>query len=119
MKMQLLTASILLSFVSCCKRNDLIRINNYEFHSLYSFGKEVKICSNVDVVHNIIESKKIKGPVIGKDVMTLVLINKKESEDTLKVIIYGKSCRYFRIEDDYYQSKNSILDNASNRKFSE
>ena len=65
MKMQLLIASILLSLVSCCKRNDLVRINNYEFHSLYSFGKELKICSDVDVVHNIIESKKIKGPVIG------------------------------------------------------
>ena len=89
--MQLLIASILLSLVSCCKRNDLVRINNYEFHSLYSFGKELKICSDVDVVHNIIESKKIKGPVIGKDVMTLILVNKKESEDTLKVIIYGKS----------------------------
>ncbi len=109
MKMQLLIASILLSLVSCCKRNDLVRINNYEFYSLYSFGKELKICSDVDVVHNIIESKKIKGPVIGKDVMTLILVNKKESEDTLKVIIYGKSCRYFRIGDDYYQSKNPIL----------
>ena len=114
MKMQLLTISILLSLVGCCKRNDLIRINKYEFHSLYSFGKEVKICSDVDVVHNIIESKKIKGPVIGIDVMTLVLINKKEKGDTLKVIIYGKDCRYFRIGNDYYESKNSILDKVQN-----
>ena len=57
MKMQLLIASILLSLVSCCKRKDLVRINNYEFHSLYSFGKELKICSDVDVVHNIIDLK--------------------------------------------------------------
>ena len=46
--------------------------------------------------------------------MTLVLINKKEKGDTLKVIIYGKDCRYFRIGNDYYESKNSILDKVQN-----
>ena len=50
----------------------------------------------------------------GIDVMTLVLINKKEKGDTLKVIIYGKDCRYFRIGNDYYESKNSILDKVQN-----
>ena len=50
--------------------------------------------------------------------MTLVLINKKEKGDTLKVIIYGKDCRYFRIEDDYYESKNSILDKVPNWELS-
>lgn len=110
MKMQLLTVSILLFLLGCdFKVINGIRIDDYEFYAIYEFNKEIKKSKNVDVISNIKKSKKIKGPVIGMDIKTLMLVNKREKGDTLKIIIYGKEHKYFRIGNDFYIAKNSIF----------
>lgn len=53
--------------------------------------------------------KKIKGPVIGMDIKTLILVNKTNKRDTLKVTIYGKDNKYFRIGEDFYQARNPVF----------
>lgn len=53
--------------------------------------------------------KKIKGPVIGMDIKTLILVNKTNKGDTLKVTIYGNKNKYFRIGKDFYQARNPIF----------
>ncbi|MQN88593.1 hypothetical protein F7D34_17855 [Prevotella copri] len=64
---------------------------------------------NTDVIYNIKNSKKIKGPVIGMDIKTLILVNKTNKGDTLKVTIYGNKNKYFRIGKDFYQARNPIF----------
>ena len=109
MKMLLLIVSLLL--FSCCDSTDAdsIRIDNYEFHSLHAFNEEINVEKDVNVIDNIKKSKKIKGPVVGIDVKTMFLINKTKGGDTLKVIIYGKDNKYFRIGNEFYESKKSII----------
>lgn len=110
MKMLLLIVSSLLLLSNCeSSVSDNIRIDDYEFHALYKFGREIKITKNVDVIYNIKNSKKIKGPVIGINVKTMILINKSIKGDTLKIIIYGEDNKYFCIDKEYYQAKRSII----------
>ncbi len=110
MKMQLLIVISSILFCSCQRAvDDINKIDDYEFYSLYEFGKEIKKPNDVDVIANLRDSKRIKGPVIGIDVKTLLLVNKGEVKDTLKVIIYGKDNKYFRIGEDFYQAENSIF----------
>ena len=105
--MQLLIVSSIL-FSSCqCTVEDNVKIDNYEFYSLDKLGKEIKEPDDVDVIANIRDSKRIKGPVIGADVKILRLVNKGGDRDTLDVIIYGN--KYFRIGEDFYEAENSIL----------
>lgn len=109
MKMLLLIVSLIL-FCSCQRTvDDFIKIDNYEFYSLFELGKELKKPNDVDIIANIKDSKKIKGPVIGIDVKTLLLLNKERNKDTLTIIIYGKDNKYFRIGEDFFQSKKSII----------
>ena len=110
MKMQLLTVSIFLFIVNCCSRgNESIQIDDYVFCSLCKFGQQIEIDKNTDVIYNIKNSKKIKGPVIGMDIKTLILVNKTNKGDTLKVTIYGNKNKYFRIGKDFYQARNPIF----------
>ena len=110
MKMLLLAVISLLLFSNCESTvSDSVKIDDYEFYALYKFGREIKIDKNVDVIYNIKNSKKIKGPVVGVDVKTMILVNKSIEGDTLKIIIYGKDNRYFCLDKEYYQSKCSIL----------
>lgn len=53
--------------------------------------------------------QKKKGPVIGMDIKTLILVNKTNKGDTLKVTIYGNKNKYFRIGKDFYQARNPIF----------
>lgn len=102
MKMQLLTVSIFLFIVNCCSRgNESIQIDDYVFCSLYKFGQQIEMDKNTDVIYNIKNSKKIKGPVIGMDIKTLILVNKTNKGDTLKVTIYGNKNKYFGTEKEW------------------
>ena len=94
-------------FLTSCenKLSDSIEIDDYEFKSLCKFGKEIKIQDNIEVINKIKNSTKIKGPVKGIDVKTMIMVNKLNPKDTLKVLIYGKDNKYFRIGDNYYQAK--------------
>ena len=106
MKKLLLILSILL-LTGCDKSiTDRVRIDDYEFYSLKEFNQETKQI-DVDVIANMKNSKKIKGPVKGI-VKNLLLVNKRKEGDTLVVVIYG-SGKYFRIGEDYYQAKKPIL----------
>lgn len=101
MKTQLLIVSLILCS-SCQHRvEDNIKIDTYDFLSLYELGKEIKVQDGVDVIANIKKSKKIKGPIIGIDVKVLKLVNKVGDRDTFEVIIYGKDNRYFRIGEEF------------------
>ena len=114
MKMLLLIVISLLLFSNCESTvSDSVKIDDYEFYALYKFGREIKIDKNVDVIYNIKNSKKIKGPVIGVDVKTMILVNKSIEGDTLKIIIYGKDNRYFCLDKEYYQAKRSILQESA------
>ena len=107
MKKLLLIVSIL--FLTGCDNSitDRVRIDDYEFYSLKEFNQETKQI-DVDVITNMKNSKKIKGPVKGYDVKNLYLVNNKKEGDTLIVVIYEKG-EYFRIGEDYYQAKKPIL----------
>ena len=109
MKMQLLIVSLL--FFSGCDDAVTVRdkLEDYEFYSLHEMGKDINVSEDVNIIDNLMNSCKVKGPVIGIDVKTLRLVNKKELGDTLEVIIYGKENKYFRIGDDFYMTKNSVL----------
>ena len=98
-------------FLTSCNNtiSDNIEIDDYEFKSLCEFGKEIKIQDNIDVINNIKSSTKIKGPVKGIDVKTMILVNKLNPKDSLKIIIYGKDNKYFRINDNFYQAKESVI----------
>ena len=98
-------------FLTSCNNtiSDSIEIDDYEFKSLCEFGKEIKIQDNIDVINKIKSSTKIKGPVKGIDVKTMILVNKLNPKDSLKIIIYGKDNKYFRINDDFYQANESII----------
>ena len=65
MKMLLLTVSLMLLYGCQHTVEDFIRIDDYEFCSLTELGKEIKKPNDVDVIANIRDSKRIKGPVIG------------------------------------------------------
>ena len=99
-------------FLTSCNNaisDSSIEIDDYEFKSLCEFGKEIKIQDNIDVISKIKNSTKIKGPVKGIDVKTMILVNKSNPKDSLKIIIYGKDNKYFRIGDNFYQAKESII----------
>ena len=109
MKMLLFTVSLMLLYGFKCTVEDYINIDDYETCSLTELGKEVKQPNDVDVIANIRDSKRIKGPVIGYYVKLLRLVNKGNAKDTLSVIIYGKSNKYFRIDNEYYEAEKSIF----------
>ena len=98
-------------FLTSCNNtiSDSIEIDDYEFKSLCELGKEVKIQDNIDAINKIKNSTKIKGPVKGIDVKTMILVNKSNPKDSLKIIIYGKDNKYFRIGDNFYQANESIF----------
>ena len=106
MKKLFLIVSIL--FLTGCDNSitDRVRIDDYEFYSLKEINQETKQI-DVDVIANIKNSKKIKGPVKGI-AKNLFLVNKRKIGDTLIVVIYGGD-KYFRIGEDYYQAKSPIL----------
>lgn len=92
MKMQLLTVSIFLFIVNCCSRgNESIQIDDYVFCSLYKFGQQIEMDKNTDVIYNIKNSKKIKGPVIGMDIKTLILVNKTIIVHTFLTLYYRQT----------------------------
>ena len=112
--MLLSTVSLMLLYGCQHTVEDFIRIDDYEFCSLTELGKEIKKPNDVDVIANIRDSKRIKGPVIGYCVKLLRLVNKGNAKDTLSVIVYGKDNRYFRIDNEYYEAKKSIFSNDIN-----
>lgn len=114
MKMLLLTISLMLLYGCQHTVEDFIRIDDYEFCSLTELGKEIKKPNDVDVIANIRDSKRIKGPVIGYCVKLLRLVNKGNDKDTLSVIVYGKDNRYLRIDNEYYEAEKSIFSNDIN-----
>ncbi len=87
---------------------DRVKIDDYEFYSLKGICIDTKQI-DVDVVAKMKHSKKIKGPIKGYVVKNLFLLNKKQEGDTLIVIIFGTDNKYFKIGEDYYQAKSSIL----------
>ena len=97
MKMQLLIVSLL--FFSGCDDTVTFRdkLEDYEFYSLHGIGKEINVSEDVNIIENLKNSCKVKGPIVGIDVKTLHLVNKKKLGDTLEVIIYGKNNKFFRI----------------------
>lgn len=107
--MLLLTVSLMLLYGCQHTVEDFIRIDDYEFCSLTELGKEIKKPNDVDVIANIRDLKRIKGPVIGYCVKLLRLVNKGNDKDTLSVIVYGKDNRYFRIDNEYYEAEKSIF----------
>ena len=70
MKMQLLIVN-LSSFISCdTTLSDDVRVDDYEFHSIYvtrGSEKEISIQHNIDIISNIKYAKKIKGPIKSKN----------------------------------------------------
>ena len=109
MKMLLLTVSLMFLYGCQCTVEDFIKIDDYEYCSLTELGKEIKKPNDVDVIANIRDSKRIKGPVIGYYVKLLRLVNKGNHKDTLSVIVYGKDNKFFRIDNEYYEAKKSIF----------
>jgi Cu2+-containing amine oxidase len=109
MKMQLLIVSLL--FFSGCGDTEIVpdKLEDYEFYSLHGIGKEINVSEHVNIIENLKNSYKVKGPVIGIDVKTMRLVNKKKLGDTLEIVIYGKNNKFFRIGDDFYMTKNSVL----------
>ena len=109
MKMQLLIVSLL--FFSGCDDTVTVRdkLEDYEFYSLHDIGKEISVSEDVNIIENLKNSCKVKGPIVGIDVKTLRLVNKKKLGDTLEVIIYGKNNKFFRIGGDFYMAKKSVL----------
>ena len=109
MKMQSLIVSLL--FFSGCGDTEIVpnKLEDYEFYSLHGIGKEINVSEHVNIIENLKNSYKVKGPVIGIDVKTLRLVNKKKLGDTLEIVIYGKNNKFFRIGDDFYMTKNSVL----------
>ena len=63
MKMLLLTVSLMLLYGCQHTVEDFIRIDDYKFCSLTELGKEIKKPNDVDVIANIRDSKRIKGPL--------------------------------------------------------
>lgn len=62
--MKKLLLFLFLAFTYSCTVEDSIEIDNYEFYSLYEWGKEIEKPKNVDVVANIRGSKHEGEPFL-------------------------------------------------------
>jgi hypothetical protein len=108
-KILLLIVSILL--LTGCKNTlkDNLRIDDYEFYSLTEFNREIEIPADVDVIANMKDSKKIKGPIKSGIVKNMRLVNKTKNGDTLEATFYGNDFRFFSIGEDIYEAENPII----------
>ena len=111
MKLYLLIVSLLLLVgLTGCDNTlaDHVRIDDYEFYSFKQFNRDIEVPEGVDVIANLRDSKKIRGPIKGV-VTNMRLVNKTKEGDTLKVTFYGNDYRLFSIGKDFYEAKSSIL----------
>ena len=108
MKNQLLIiALLLLTFLTGCD-NTLkkhISIDDYEF---YYINRDIEVPEDVDVIANLRDSKKIRGPIKGP-ATTMRLVNKTKDGDTLEITFYGKDFKVFSIGKDFYEAEKSII----------
>lgn len=106
----LIVSFILLTCLTGCKNTlkDNVRIDDYEFYSLTEFNREIEIPADVDVIANMRDSKKIRGPIKGI-AKHMRLANKTRDGDTLEVTFYGNDYRFFSIGEDFYEAENSII----------
>lgn len=106
----LIAGFILLTALTGCNNTlkDQISIDDYEFYSFKEFNRDIEVPEGVDVIANLRDSKKIRGPI--KGVATIMrLVNKKIDGDTLKITFYGKDYRTFSIGKDFYEAERSII----------
>ena len=108
MKKQLLiVALLLLTCLAGCDNTlkDHIRIDDYEF---YYFNRDIEVPEGVDIIANLRDSKKIRGPIKGP-ATTMRLVNKTKDGDTLDITFYGKNLKVFSIGKDFYEAEKSII----------
>ena len=109
MKKHVLIAALLL--LACCLTGcdntlkDHIRIDDYEF---YYFNRDIEVPEGVDIIANLRDSKKIRGPIKGP-ATTMRLVNKTKEGDTLEITFYGKNLKVFSIGKDFYEAEKSII----------
>ena len=111
MKKHILIVALLLltGFTGCDNTlEDYISIDDYEFYSLKEFNRDIEVPKGVDVIANLRDSKKIRGPIKGV-VTNMRLVNKKIDGDTLKITFYGNDNRTFSIGKDFYEAEKSII----------
>ena len=106
----LIIALLLLTCLTGCKKTlkDQISIDDYEFYSLKEFNRDIEVPEDVDVIANLRDSKKIRGPIKGV-AKTMRLVNKTKDGDTLKITFYGNNYRVFSIGKDFYEAEKSII----------
>ena len=103
----LIVALLLLTCLTGCD-NTLkkhISIDDYEF---YYINRDIEVPEGVDVIANLRDSKKIRGPIKGP-ATTMRLVNKTKEGDTLEITFYGKDFKVFSIGKDFYEAEKSII----------
>ena len=106
----LIVALLLLTGLTGCDNTlkDQINIDDYEFYSLKEFNREIEVPEGVDVITNLRDAKKIRGPIKGP-ATTMRLVNKTKDGDTLEITFYGKDFKAFSIGKDFYEAEKSII----------
>ncbi|MBO4659521.1 MAG: hypothetical protein J5637_07860 [Prevotella sp.] len=109
-KQILIVALLLLTGLTGCDNTlkDHISIDDYEFYSFREYNREIEVPEGVDVIANLRDSKKIRGPIKGV-VTNMRLVNKTKDGDTLEIRFYGKNYRTFSIDKDFYEAEKSII----------
>jgi len=64
------------------------------------------------LVENIINAKKIKGPVKGIGIGIIL----SKASDTIQILTYGRT-KYFKFKGEYYKSRNNLLPDSIVNKF--
>ena len=71
-------------------------------------NRDIEVPEGVDVIANLRDSKKIRGPIKGP-ATTMRLVNKTKDGDTLEITFYGKDFKVFSIGKDFYEAEKSII----------
>ena len=106
-KLLLIVALLLLTCLTGCDNTlkNHISIDDYEF---YYFNRDIEVPEGVDIIANLRDSKKIRGPIKGP-ATTMRLVNKTKDGDTLDITFYGKNLKVFSIGKDFYEAEKSII----------
>lgn len=106
----LIVALLLLTCLTGCDNTlkNHISIDDYEFYSFKQFNRDIEVPKDVDVIANLRDSKKIRGPIKGVPT-NMRLVNKTKEGDTLKITFYGKNLKVFSIGKDFYEAEKSII----------
>ena len=74
----------------------------------FLINRDIEVPEGVDVIANLRDSKKIRGPIKGP-ATTMRLVNKTKDGDTLEITFYGKDFKVFSIGKDFYEAEKSII----------